>query len=91
MRKKTQDIRCLQMIGTFPLRGVAWDYCKYAVGLEQLGLEVYYLEDSGDPTYAFVPSTETFEVDPDYGAAFLQESLAAFSETVGTPRKEPVK
>jgi len=70
------------MIGTFPLGGVAWDYCQYAVGLERLGLEVYYLEDSGDTTYAFVPSTQTFEVDPDYGAAFLQESLAAFSETL---------
>jgi hypothetical protein len=31
------------MIGTFPLGGVACDYCQYAVGLERLGLEVYYL------------------------------------------------
>jgi hypothetical protein len=70
------------MIGTFPLGGVVWDYCQYAVGFERLGFEVYYLEDSGDPTYAFVPSTQTFEFDPDYGAAFLQESLAAFSGTL---------
>jgi Sulfotransferase family len=27
------------MIGTFPLGGVAWDYCQYAVGFEQLGFE----------------------------------------------------
>jgi hypothetical protein len=72
------------MIGTFPLGGVAWDYCQYAVGLERLGFEVYYLEDSGDETYVFVPSTQTFEVDPDYGAAFLRESLAGFSETLAT-------
>jgi hypothetical protein len=70
------------MIGTFPLGGVAWDYCQYAVGLERLGFEVYYLEDSGDETYVYVPSTDTFEINPDYGAAFLQQSLAGFSETL---------
>jgi hypothetical protein len=70
------------MIGTFPLGGVAWDYCQYAVGFEQLGFEVYYLEDSGDPTYAFNPSTQAFEFNPDYGAAFLQQSLAAFSKNL---------
>jgi hypothetical protein len=71
------------MMGTFPLGGVAWDYCQYAVGLERLGLEVYYLEDSGDETYVYVPSTRKFELNPDYGAAFIQESLASFSETLG--------
>jgi hypothetical protein len=70
------------MIGTFPLGGVAWDYCQYAVGFERLGFEVYYLEDSGEPTYAFNPSTQTFEFNPDYGAAFLQQSLAAFSKSL---------
>lgn len=34
------------MIATFPLGGVAWDYSQYALGLEQLGIEVYYLEDT---------------------------------------------
>lgn len=70
------------MIGTFPLGGVAWDYCQYAAGLERLGLEVYYLEDSGVDTYVFVPTTQTFELNPDYGASFIRESLTAFSDTL---------
>jgi hypothetical protein len=71
-----------EMIGTFPLGGVAWDYCQYAVGLERLGLEVYYLEDSGVDTYEFVPTTQTFELNPDYGASFIRESLTEFSDTL---------
>jgi hypothetical protein len=70
------------MIGTFPLGGVAWDYCQYTVGLERLGLEVYYLEDSGVDTYEFVPTTQTFELNPDYGASSIRESLTAFSDTL---------
>ena len=38
------------MIATYPVGGVAWDYGQYALGLERLGFEVYYLEDTGlDP------------------------------------------
>jgi hypothetical protein len=70
------------MIATYPMGGVAWDYCQYAAGLERLGLEVYYLEDTGVPTCAFNPSTERFESDPGYGATFLEQSLAAFSPTL---------
>jgi hypothetical protein len=70
------------MMGTYPMGGVAWDYCQYAVGFERLGLEVYYLEDTGVPTYAFNPETEVFEVNCDYGATFIRQSLAAFSPTL---------
>jgi hypothetical protein len=70
------------MMGTYPMGGVGWDYCQYAVGFERLGLEVYYLEDTGVPTYAFNPATETFEINCDYGAAFIEQSLATFSTTL---------
>jgi hypothetical protein len=33
------------------LGGVAWDYLQYPVGLQQLGHDVYYLEDSGEWPY----------------------------------------
>ena len=39
------------MIATYPVGGVAWDYGQYALGLERLGCEVYYLEDTGCETY----------------------------------------
>lgn len=36
-------------IATLPVGGVSWDYGHYAVGLERLGFEVYYLEDTAHP------------------------------------------
>lgn len=45
------------MIATFPLGGVAWDYGQYALGLERLGYEVTYLEDTGVPSYSRDPAS----------------------------------
>ena len=39
------------VIATYPVGGVAWDYGQYALGLERLGFDVYYLEDSGLYTF----------------------------------------
>ena len=39
------------MIATYPVGGVVWDYGQYALGLERMGFEVYYLEDTGWMTY----------------------------------------
>jgi hypothetical protein len=34
------------MVGQYPLGGVAWDYFHYALGLHELGHDVYYHEDT---------------------------------------------
>jgi hypothetical protein len=68
------------MIATYPIGGVVWDYGQYALGLERLGFEVYYLEDSGAHTYD--PSTGTYGEDCTYGVRFLRDSLAALSPTL---------
>jgi hypothetical protein len=65
------------MIATYPVGGVAWDYGQYAVGLEELGYEVYYLEDTGGPTYD--PRQRLYGDDCSYGVRFLRESLARLS------------
>jgi hypothetical protein len=65
------------MIATFPLGGVAWDYGQYAVGMEKLGFEVYYLEDTGWLTYS--PSEKEYGEDPTYGLEFLQQTLSRLS------------
>jgi hypothetical protein len=65
------------MIATYPVGGVAWDYAQYALGLERLGFEVYYLEDTGLDAYD--PATRAYGGDGRYGAAFLERSLAALS------------
>ena len=69
------------MIGCFPVGGVAWDYGQYALGLEKLGFDVYYLEDGGLETYD--PRTGLYSDDPSYAVAFLEESLSALSPALG--------
>jgi hypothetical protein len=39
------------LIAQYPLGGVAWDYLQYILGLEELGHDVYYLEDTGQWPY----------------------------------------
>jgi hypothetical protein len=65
------------MIATYPVGGVAWDYGQYALGLERLGFEVYYLEDTGLDAYD--PHKREYGSDGAYGAAFLADSLSALS------------
>ena len=61
------------MVVTYPLGGVAWDYLQYAIGLERLGFEVYYLEDTGSTTYN--PTTGLYGDDPTYGVNFLIDTI----------------
>ena len=65
------------MIATYPVGGVAWDYGQYALGLEELGFDVYYLEDSGVPTYD--PQRRCYGDDCRYAVSFLRDSLSALS------------
>lgn len=70
------------MIATYGMGGVAWDYGQYALGLEQLGFEVSYLEDTGVPAYSFNPATGEYVEDPSDGVRFLQNSLAVLSPSL---------
>ncbi len=65
------------MIATYPVGGVAWDYGQYILGLEALGFETYYVEDTGGPTYD--PIQRLYGDDCAYGVRFLHESLARLS------------
>lgn len=69
------------MIATYPVGGVAWDYGQYALGLEELGFEVYYLEDTGWQTYD--PRRGMYGDDCSYGVGFLASSLASLSPGLG--------
>ena len=69
------------MIASYPVGGVAWDYGQYALGLERLGFEVYYLEDTGWQTYD--PIAGCYGEDCSYGVRFLGEALAGLSPTLG--------
>lgn len=69
------------MIATYPVGGVVWDYGQYAVGLERLGFEVYYLEDTGGMTYN--PQLRRYVEDPSFGIEYLRQSLAHLSPSLG--------
>jgi hypothetical protein len=69
------------MIASYPVGGVVWDYGQYALGLEQLGYEVYYLEDTGWETYH--PIRGEYGSDCSYSVDFLARSLAELSPTLG--------
>jgi hypothetical protein len=69
------------MVATYPVGGVAWDYGQYALGLERLGFEVYYLEDTGLESYE--PEARTYGPEYAYGLAFLQRSLDELSPRLG--------
>jgi hypothetical protein len=70
------------MIATYPVGGVAWDYGQYLLGLEDLSFDVFYLEDTGSPTYN--PATKEYGDDPTYGVDFLAKSLAKFSDSLAS-------
>jgi hypothetical protein len=70
------------MIATYPVGGVAWDYGQYALGLERLGWDVYYLEDTGWEAYD--PTKGEYGADYSYGIKFLGESLARLSPQLAT-------
>lgn len=69
------------MIATYPVGGVVWDYAQYALALERLGFEVYYLEDTGWMTYD--PRLRRYVIDPSYGVEYLARSLDELSPTLG--------
>lgn len=68
------------MIATYPLGGVAWDYGQYALGLERLGFDVCYLEDTGADV--FDPTSQTYGSNYDYSLKFLADSLDELSPTL---------
>jgi glycosyltransferase involved in cell wall biosynthesis len=69
------------MIATYPVGGVVWDYGQYLLGLESLGFDVYYLEDTGCPTYD--PHRREYTEDCAYGMDYLARSLRDLSPTLG--------
>src|SRR5690242_6920614 len=63
-------------MGGMPIAGVIWQHVHYIVGLQRLGHEVYYIEDSARFPYNPV----TFEQNEDYSYAveILQKLATQF-------------
>ena len=63
------------MIATYNLGGVVWDYGQYLLGLEALGFDVYYLEDTGWEAYD--PRVGDYGRDYSYGVEFTRAGNGA--------------
>ena len=70
---KRKRIIVMGFMGSCPIAGVIWQHLHYIVGLQSLGHEVYYIEDSARLPY----NPNTFEVNNDFDyAATLLHTLA---------------
>src|SRR5439155_19467169 len=74
MRRKR--IVVMRFMGSMPIAGVIWQHVHYLVGLQQLGHDVYYIEDSARLPY----TPETFEINNefDYAAKVLDRLAGEF-------------
>jgi hypothetical protein len=66
---KRKKIVVMGFMGSCPIAGVIWQHIHYIVGLQRLGHEVYYIEDSARIPYN--PSTFAVENDFTYAAQVL--------------------
>lgn len=64
------------LIATYPAGGVAWDYGQYLLGLERLGFDVVYLEDSG-LEHVYDEQGRVYSDDAGGGVRFLADALDA--------------
>ena len=51
MRRRPEPILVLGILGQYPLAGVSWQAIHYLLGFQELGWEVFYVEDSGATPY----------------------------------------
>jgi hypothetical protein len=59
----------------YPFGGVFWDYLQYVLGLQRLGHDVLYIEDTGK--WCYDPIANTFVQDGRRNAAYLERQIAA--------------
>lgn len=62
----------------FPLGGMTWHHLNYLLGLHELGHEVWFLEDSGEYSVPYNPSTWRCDPDPTYGIDYLKKTFAEY-------------
>jgi hypothetical protein len=54
---------------------MAWHYLQYAMGLKQLGHEVYFVEESDDYPCCYDPRRHVTDKDPSYGLQFTKKTF----------------
>lgn len=59
-----------------PLGGGAWPFLQYAMGLQRLGHDVYFLEDSEDYPACYDPTRHVTDEDATFGLTFADRVLS---------------
>jgi hypothetical protein len=62
------------IIGGMPVAGVTWQFIHYLEGFRRLGLDVYYVEDTG--AWPYDPGKNTVTDDCSYAVSYLGEVMA---------------
>ena len=75
MRKRGKVV-VLHFAARMPLAGIAWQAMHYLLGLEQLGFEAWYVEDSG--ANPFDPRANSIVMECDYNVAFIQRMMERY-------------
>lgn len=73
---KRKRILVMGFMGSIPIAGVIWQHLHYIVGLQRLGHDVYYIEDSARLPYD--PATGEVNNSFDYAAKLLHQLAAEF-------------
>jgi hypothetical protein len=74
---KRKRIVVMGFMGSMPIAGVIWQHIHYIVGLQRLGHDVYYIEDSARIPY----NPQTFETENDY--TYAAQILAQLANEFG--------
>ena len=61
-----------------PLGGLAWHHFQYVLGLERMGHDVYFVEDSDDYPCCYNPEQGTTNEDPSYGLSFISSLFTRY-------------
>jgi hypothetical protein len=69
-------ISILGFIGRYPMAGVTAYFLQYALGLQNLGHDVFYIEDSGACPYD--PVHDTISMDVSYSLAYVKRHLEPY-------------
>ena len=74
---KRKRIVVMGFMGSIPIAGVIWQHIHYIVGLQRLGHDVYYIEDSARIPY----NPQTFDTSNDY--SYAAQVLAQLANEFG--------
>src|SRR5438270_2119482 len=73
---KQKRIVVMGFMGSMPIAGVIWQHIHYIVGLQRLGHDVYYIEDSARLPYN--PRRGEFSYNFSYAAKLFAKLAAEF-------------